>query len=103
MRAGSENAKVVLSDRGKNQNLLAHELGHVLGIGHPKSRSNPGDPDTIMEPSKSNDVANPSDNTLWNYSQIQWPVRWGSDVFRKPDPHVRRGPTEWAGPVPGLR
>lgn len=68
--AGTAAAKVVISDLGSSDTLLAHELGHVLGLDHPPSR---GDAKTIMEPSNSADTANPDRNTLANHCFISWP------------------------------
>lgn len=79
---GAAGAKIALSDRGASLTLLAHEMGHVLGLGHP-----PGDADssTVMEPSASNEADNPARNTLDNYNRIRWPAASGSVVIN-PDP-----------------
>lgn len=78
---GAAGAKIALSDRGTSNTLLAHELGHVLGLGHP-----PGDADanTIMEASGSNAADNPTRNTIGNYRRITWPAP-GSDTCINPD------------------
>lgn len=48
-----------------NKYLLAHELGHVLGLAHPNEAADdvaPGSPHSIMEPGN----PNPNANTLFN-------------------------------------
>lgn len=79
---GAAGAKIALSDLGTSDTLLAHEMGHVLGLGHP-----PGDADTntIMEPSGSNSADNPTRNTIGNYNRITWPAPIGSIIIN-PDP-----------------
>jgi hypothetical protein len=69
--AGGE---IVLSDRGTSPTLLAHELGHTMGLDHPGEAPNPGAPGTIMEPSASNSTANPTLNTMANYYRIRCPA-----------------------------
>lgn len=78
---------VVMSDRGTSNTLLAHELGHVLGLDHPTDLPplNPGDPNTILEPSGSNSIPNPTRNTIVNYSRILCPDPSGSTCLN-PDP-----------------
>jgi hypothetical protein len=75
-------AKLVLSDRGTSDTLLAHEIGHVLGLGHP-----PGDADegTVMKPGNNNNSANPTKNTKGNYDRITWPASSGTTCLT-PDP-----------------
>jgi len=79
---GAAGAKIALSDRGTSNTLLAHELGHVLGLGHPTADA---DDNTVMSPSSSNNVDNPTRNTLGNYNRITWPAA-GAAVTIHPDP-----------------
>jgi hypothetical protein len=79
---GTANAKIALSDRGASDTLMAHEMGHVLGLGHPPGGA---DPDTIMEPSGTNNDPNPTRNTIGNYHRITWPAPTGSTIIY-PDP-----------------
>ena len=79
---GSADAQIVLSDRGTSDTLLAHEMGHVLGLGHPPGGA---DANTIMTPSGSHSTANPTRNTIGNYNRITWPAPSGS-VPINPDP-----------------
>jgi peptidoglycan hydrolase-like protein with peptidoglycan-binding domain len=81
---GSANAQTVMSDHGASNTLLAHELGHVLGLGHPGMVPD-ADPGTIMEPSNSPAVANPTRNTLCNYARIIFPAR-RAETCLVPDP-----------------
>lgn len=71
---GGAGAKAVLSDRGTSNTLLAHELGHVMGLGHP-----PGDADanTVMAPTNSHSTDNPRRNTLDNLRRITFPQATG--------------------------
>lgn len=78
---GAAGAKIALSDRGTSNTLLAHELGHVLGLDHPPVGA---DANTIMEPSGSNAADNPTRNTIGNYRRITWPAP-GSDTCINPD------------------
>ena len=74
------NGNIVLSDRGTSDTLLAHELGHILGLDHPTDRPpfNPGEANTIMEPSRSNSTPNPTRNTMTNFNKILCPPGTGS-------------------------
>ncbi len=76
---------IILSDRGTSVTILAHELGHILGIRHPGVAPNPGDPATIMEPSGSNSVENPTRNTMANFAAILCPAPTGTTCLH-PDP-----------------
>ena len=73
-------SNIVISDGGTSDTLLAHELGHVLGLDHPPAG---GDANTIMEPSGSRDVTNPTRNTVGNYNRITWPA--GNPTCIRPD------------------
>lgn len=79
--AGSAAAQSVISDGGTSDTLLAHELGHVLGLGHPPAGA---DANTIMQPTGSRDTANPTRNTIDNYNRIAWPPP-GNLTCIKPD------------------
>lgn len=82
VQGGTANAQIVLSDRGTSNTLLAHELGHVLGLGHPPGG---GDANTIMTPTGSHSAANPTRNTIGNYNRITWPAP-GAATNITPDP-----------------
>jgi len=77
--------KIIMSDRGTSDTLLAHELGHILGIQHPGTPPNPGDPGTIMVGSGSHSIDNSTRNTLVNSSKILCPAPTGSTCLH-PDP-----------------
>ncbi len=79
---GAAGSKIALSDRGTSNTLLAHELGHSLGLGHPPGGA---DANTIMTPSSSNSAANPTRNTIGNYNRITWPAA-GAPTTIHPDP-----------------
>jgi outer membrane protein OmpA-like peptidoglycan-associated protein len=81
------NGNIVMSDRGASDTLLAHELGHILGLDHPGQAPpfNAGDAGTIMEPSGSNTAANPTRNTMVNFGRILCPPATGS-ICLSPDP-----------------
>jgi hypothetical protein len=70
-RGGSADAQVVLSDHGTSNTLLAHEVGHILGLGHPPAGADAG---TIMEPTGGHSAPNPTRNTMANYRRITWPL-----------------------------
>jgi hypothetical protein len=74
-------SNIVMSDRGTSDTLLAHELGHVLGLDHPPTSA---DSNTIMEPSSSHSTANPTRNTMGNYNRITWPAP-GAATCLNPD------------------
>lgn len=62
-----------MSDRGTSTTLLAHELGHVLGLFHPGDGTpNDGAARTIMEPTGSHSTDNPTRNTMENYRLLTW-------------------------------
>ena len=63
------NAKAVVCDAGTSTTLLAHEMGHALGLGHPPDKADPG---TVMEPTGNPDTDNPKRNTMGNYDRITW-------------------------------
>ena len=79
---GAAGAKIALSDRGASNTLLAHELGHALGLGHPPGGA---DDNTIMTPTGSNNSDNPTRNTVGNFNRIAWPAP-GAPVTIHPDP-----------------
>jgi outer membrane protein OmpA-like peptidoglycan-associated protein len=81
----SDIGKIVMSDLGTSDTLLAHELGHTLGLDHPGTGVNPGEADTIMTPSNSNSTLNPTRNTQTNFAAILCPPPTGS-VCLNPDP-----------------
>ncbi len=70
---GTAGAKVAIADRGSSDTLLAHELGHVLGLVH----SPAADTNTIMEVSNSPNTANPTRVTLGIYNRMTWPASNG--------------------------
>lgn len=77
--------KIVLSDHGTSNTLLAHELGHILGIDHPGQPPNPGDSGTIMQPTGSHSSPNPTRNTMANFNRIVCPAGAGPSCLH-PDP-----------------
>ncbi len=79
---GAAGSKIAMSDFGTSNTLLAHELGHTLGLDHPPAGA---DENTIMTPSGSHSVANPTRNTLGNYNRIVWPAA-GAPTTINPDP-----------------
>ena len=78
-------SKTVLSDRGTSNTLLAHEMGHVLGLQHPGTGTpHDGDANTIMQPSDSHSVPNSTRNTAINERRMTWPA--GAATCIMPDP-----------------
>ena len=76
---GHLQAKVVMTNRNSgNPNLLAHELGHVLGGRHSGASTIShlwtGDPGTVLDPSNSPNSPNPSRNTLNNCRRARNPA-----------------------------
>ncbi len=63
---------ILLSGHGSSSTLLAHELGHVLGLNHPGDSNHPGEANTIMAPSESINTECPTRNTLLNYHLLNW-------------------------------
>jgi hypothetical protein len=75
-------AKILLSDRGRSTTVLAHEMGHAMGLDHPV----PGaDQNTIMTPTGSMDIDNPTRNPIANYQTLTWPLT-GLQTVIHPDP-----------------
>lgn len=84
--SGTAAAQVILSDGGTSSTLLAHELGHVLGIQHPGTGTpQDGEAGTIMKGSGSRDVENSRRNTMTNFRKIVFPAGSGSTCLT-PDP-----------------
>jgi hypothetical protein len=78
-------SKTILSDRGTSNTLLAHEMGHVLGLQHPGTgTAHDGDANTIMQPSGSHSVVNSTRNTAVNERRMTWPA--GAATCIMPDP-----------------
>jgi hypothetical protein len=83
----SEKAKIVLSSSTDvSLGLLAHELGHVLGVDHPKDYGDLDLVPQIMTPPGSFRGPHRSRNPLANYHRITWPPPMGSSVAIHPDP-----------------
>lgn len=74
---GSASAKIITTDNQlpTNQNHLAHELGHVLNLGHPGSDDSltPGCVDSVMEPSGFF-ADNPSEQCMKNCNSANNPI-----------------------------
>ncbi|GGG40034.1 hypothetical protein GCM10011344_46120 [Dokdonia pacifica] len=69
---------VVMSDNNAgNPQLLSHELGHILGLGHPGATftgcTEPDD-NTVMTPSNSPNNPNSTNNTHWNCINVANPA-----------------------------
>jgi hypothetical protein len=78
-------SKTILSDRGTSDTLLAHEMGHVLGLNHPgDGTAHDGEANTILQPTGSHSVANPTRNTALNSRRLTWPA--GAPTCIRPDP-----------------
>lgn len=78
-------AKVVLTDRGTSNSILAHEMGHVMGLFHPGTGTpHDGDADTVMRPTGSHSIENPTRNTQINAARLTWPP--GAATCTQPDP-----------------
>lgn len=73
--ATGASSNVIVSDFGTSVTLLAHELGHVLGLGHPPGSADAG---TIMQPSGSHSSPNPERNTMGNFAFIVFPAGSGA-------------------------
>jgi outer membrane protein OmpA-like peptidoglycan-associated protein len=83
---GTADAKVLLSDRGASNTLLAHEVAHVLGLNHPgDGTASDGEANTIAQPSGSPTTPNPIRNTQTNHDRITFPAALGSTCIA-PDP-----------------
>ena len=67
-------AKVVISDGTDDDTVLAHELGHVMGLDHPayfaEGQIRGGEENTIMQTKRTR-------NTMYNYARILWPAPSG--------------------------
>ena len=75
------NEKTIMSDRGTSNTILAHELGHVMGLGHNGNNSDPG---TVMDTTGSHSIDNPTKNTIANFNFIKCPKGSGTTCL-KPD------------------
>jgi Domain of unknown function (DUF4157) len=69
----SGSGKVVISDGGTSDTLLAHELSHTLF----NTTTHPGDPGTIAIGSGSRDTDNSRRNTMVNFALLRCPAPGG--------------------------
>lgn len=74
-----------MDDHGTSDTLLAHELGHTLGIHHPTEAVNPGDPNSVMQPTGSPSMPNLTRNTMVNFHAILCPAGIATTCLN-PDP-----------------
>jgi hypothetical protein len=78
-------SQTILSDRGTSDTLLAHEIGHDLGLRHPgDGTAHDGEAGTIMQGTGSHSVANSTRNTALNAQRMTWPA--GAATCIRPDP-----------------
>jgi hypothetical protein len=90
LEATGDRAKILLSDRGKNDRLLAHELGHAMGLPFHPSAAPYIPTDSIMQPSESNNDRNLDRVTSLMCSLITWPKGLDSGCWH-PDPDSPSG------------